>query len=101
MTNYKSIIAIFMGLAFIVSTAFAVDRYYAHDTDLTQLALNFEQYKVDQRLDSIQDRIWQVEDRIKKEGEKPELLERLRELKAEQEKMQEKSKMLNYQQKDE
>mgnify|MGYP001183533612 FL=1 len=94
MTNYKSIIAILTGLILIVSTAFAVDRYYAHDTDLTMLALNFEQYKVDQRLDSIQDRIWQTEDRIKKEGEKGELIERLRELKAEQEKMQEKSKML-------
>jgi len=98
MTNYKSIIAILTGLVLIVSTAFAVDRYYAHDTDLEMLTLNFEQYKIDQRLDSIQDRIWQVEDRIKKEGEKVELIERLRELKAEQEKMQEKSKMLNYQQ---
>jgi hypothetical protein len=94
MKNWKAMLGIFMGLAFIVSTAFAVDRYYAHDKDLTQLVLNFEQYKVDQRLDSIQDRIWQVEDRIKKEGEKIELIERLRELKAEQEKMQEKSKML-------
>ena len=98
MTNYKSLIAILTGLVLIVSTAFAVDRYYAHDEDLTQFVLNFEQYKVDQRLDSIQDRIWQVEDRIKKEGGKVELIERLRELKAEQEKMQEKSKMLNYQQ---
>jgi membrane protein insertase Oxa1/YidC/SpoIIIJ len=92
--NYKSIIAILTGLVLIVSTAFAIDHYYAHDTDLAQLSLNFEQYRTDQRLDSIQDRIWQVEDRIKKEGEKPELLERLRELKAEQQKMQDKTKEL-------
>jgi hypothetical protein len=39
-----------------------------------------------------------MEDRIAKEGNKPELCERLRELKAEQEKMQEKSKMLLRQQ---
>jgi len=98
MKNYKAMIGILMGIAFIVSTAFAVDRYYAHDKDLNMLTQNFEQYKVDQRLDSIQDRIWQVEDRIKKEGEEVELIEKLRELKAEQKKMQEKSKMLNYQQ---
>jgi hypothetical protein len=98
MKNWQTMLAILTGLILIVSTAFAVDRYVAKQKDLTQVVFNFEQYKVDQRLDSIQDRIWQVEDRIKKEGEEVELIEKLRELKAEQKKMQEKSKMLNYQQ---
>jgi hypothetical protein len=71
MKNYKAMIGILTGLVFIVSTAFAVDRYvakeYAKQQAFLQLTQNFEQYKMEQRSTYLGDKIRSTEDDIRKE----------------------------------
>lgn len=79
--SWKTMALVGAAVASIVTTAFAVDKYYAKDKELHELVMNFEEYKTEERTYRLQEKIWQIEDRIAKEGNKPELVERLRELK--------------------
>jgi len=87
---WQVLIAVIGSIAFIVTTSFAIERYFAKEKTVQLLTLNFEEYKTEEAIDRTQNRIWETEDRIKKQGETPELYEKLRELKVQKEKLERK-----------
>lgn len=88
--NMKSIVSLVGGLSLIIGTAFAVDSHYAKAEDHVRLASSFKTYVAESRADTLQERIWEMEDRLRYTTDKKEqvqLKQRLRELRAELEKV--------------
>ena len=88
--KFKEIIAIITGLSFIVGTAYAVDNHFAKQQEHLQLAQAFQQYVNESRSDKLQERIWDLEDKLASKPSpsvKTQLENRLRELKFEKTKV--------------
>jgi hypothetical protein len=91
--NLKTTAATIGALTVIVTTALAIESHYAKEIELAGLAQQFRQYQIDQSDTSLQEKIWQTEDRIKVKST-PELEQRLRELKFEQDKLKKQREQL-------
>lgn len=88
---WKTVISIISGLTLIIGTAFAVDKHYAKKDEHQQLAVAFEQYVTENKLDKTQERIWDTQDRLEKVKNpeaREELKKRLRELEGQKEKLE-------------
>jgi hypothetical protein len=86
--NLKALAALVGALSVIIGTAFAVENHFAKEMELAGLATTFREYQIDQAQTSIQEKKWQVEDRMKVKPS-PELEQRLRELDFQQKQLQE------------
>lgn len=98
-SNWKSVATIITSIGVIVSTAWGVDNYFAKSVQLQTLALNFEQYKIEEQIDKTQARIWDTKDRLKASTRSTqddlELLRRVRELEEQKIKLEKKLDKIN------
>lgn len=80
-------------IATIAGTSIAIDTRYAKSNEVTKLAINLESYKLEQQKDTVQQRIWDTEDRLEKVKQpeaKQQLQERLRDLNNQKEDIKQK-----------
>jgi hypothetical protein len=99
--TWHIVLAVIGSIAFIVTTAFSIDKHFAKEKEQEMIVLNFEEYKIEEAIDRTQSRIWDTEDRLKKEIRKdPELVNKLRELRQMKDKLDKKLNNIYLEQKE-
>ena len=78
--NLTKIAGIITALAVIIGTAWSLDSRWAYRKDFAELGKSFQRYQVEQQIDQTTERMWNTEDRLKKQPTNAELQERKREL---------------------
>ena len=89
--SWQTPVTVVGGLSLIIGTAFAIDARYTKQPEHLRLAQAFEKYVTDSRADTLQQRLWDTEDRLREAQSKKEkelLEQRKRELQAEFDKVQ-------------
>jgi len=88
--SLKQVAGIISALAVIIGTAWALDQRWAYRSDFAELGKNFQRYQIEQQVDQTVQRIWDTEDRLKKNPASQELQERKRELEERKKRLEQK-----------
>jgi hypothetical protein len=80
MNILKLAAAVVTALVTIIGGAWAVDNHFARKVEVAELGKAFQQYQTESSLDKTTDRLWNTEDRLKKQPGNEELQAQRREL---------------------
>lgn len=72
--------AIIAALTTIIGTAWTLDRRWAYRCDVAELGRAFQKHQVEQSIDQTTNRLWDTQDRLKKDPDNEELQRQKREL---------------------
>lgn len=78
--NLLTILSVIVALVTILGGAWAIERHFAKEVQLAELNRQFQQHQIDQSLDTVQQRIWQTEDRLQENPNDNTAQQRLKEL---------------------
>ena len=80
MKPLKLLAGIVAALVTILGGAWAVESHYAKAVELAELGASFQRYQVEQSIDQTTNRLWDAQDRLKKQPKNEELQKQEREL---------------------
>lgn len=94
MKRISLILGIVLSLSALVGVIFGFDQRFAKSSEVEQVAMRLDQKILEDQKFNIQKRIWLLEDRCKKEHCSPEVMEEIRHLKQDLQRVTDKLKRL-------